>query len=154
VSVTAKRVIIIFSITLNVGFLIMAAILTTHHPPRPRSHRSAKMRLEALERLDLPEAVETHIIAAMNEMEADNIDFKRRLHLAINTSIALLAKPEPVDEKRFLELNDKVVDLMTRQNQAIREHLLDIRQRLGDENGARFFTEILKQVEKRKQREP
>jgi hypothetical protein len=65
-----------------------------------------------------------------------------------------LAKSEPVDEERFLELNEKVVNLMTRQNLAVRERLLDIRRRLGDENGARFFTDMLKQVAKRKQREP
>lgn len=151
-SVTAKRVIFIFSITLNVGFLIMAAILVIQHPPLP--HSSAKMQLELLERLDLPEAVETHIIAAMDKMAADHDDFKRRHHLAINTSIALLAKPVPVDEERFLELNEKVVDLMTRQNLAVRERLLEIRRRLGDENGALFFTEMLKQVAMRKQREP
>jgi hypothetical protein len=148
VSVTAKRVLVIFSITLNLGFLIMAAIGVIHHPSP--SHRSAKMRLEALSRLDLPEAVEMPIIAAMHKMEADHNDFKRRLHLAINTSIALLAKPGPVDEEHFFDLNDKAVDLMARQNQAIREHLLDIRRRLGDEDGAQFFTEMLKQVEKRK----
>jgi hypothetical protein len=152
VSVTAKRVLIIFSVTLNVGFLIMAAILVIQHPPLP--HSSAKMRIEALERLNLPESEESHIIAAMDKMEADHDDFKRRLHLAINTSIALLAKSEPVDEERFLELNEKVVNLMTRQNLAVRERLLDIRRRLGDENGARFFTDMLKQVAKRKQREP
>jgi hypothetical protein len=139
---------IIFSITLNVGFFIMAAILVLHHP-RP-AHGKAKMRLEALSRLDLPEAQETSIMAAMDKMETDNNDFKRRLHLTINTSIALLAKPDPVDEERFLELNDKVIDLLARQNQAIRAHLLDIRRRLGDEKGVQFFTEMLKQVEKRK----
>ena len=64
------------------------------------------------------------------------------------------SQAEPVDKKRFEMLNDDIIDMMIQQNHVIREHLIDIRNQLGDDKGARFFSEMLKQVEKRGLKEP
>lgn len=149
---TAKRLLVMFSVALNIGFVIMAVILVYNHP-KP-FHPDAKMLLKILSNLDLPADVEKSVAASMEKMETDHRNFIWKLHQARNKALTLLSRPEPVDKKRFEMLNDGIIEIMIQQNHVIHEHLLSIRSQMGDEKGARFFSEILKQVEKRGLKEP
>jgi hypothetical protein len=152
VNITAKRFWVMFSVALNIGFVIVAVVLLYKHLPPFRDH--AKMSQEIIYRLDLPADVEKSVIASMEKMETAHRNFVWRLHQARNETITLLSRPEPVDKKRFEMLNDGIIELMIQENHVIREHLIEIRSQMGDEKGARFFSEMLKQVEKRGLKEP
>ena len=151
-NLTVKRILVIFSITLNIGFVIMALILFYNHPRA--HHPNKKMRLEILSHLDLPADVEKSVAKSMEKMESSHMNFINRLHQVRNEAITLLSQPKPVNKKRFEVLNDKINDLTIQQNHVLQEHLIEIRNQMGDEKGARFFSEMLKQVEKRGLKEP
>jgi hypothetical protein len=110
--------------------------------------------MEILSHLDLSPDMEKTVTASIKEVGTAHEAFIRRMHRARNETVMLLSRPEPVDKKRFGSLNDEIVQLMIQNNHIMREHLLDIRDRLGDENGARFFSEMLKRAQKRDMMEP
>lgn len=141
-----KRILVIFSVALNIGFVVMAVILALNHPKRFRP--SQEMRIEILSHLNLPEELEKSVIASMETVEASHKDFKRNLYQARNKGLTLLARPGPLDQAQFEQTNNEIVEIMALQNNSIRDHLVEIRQMLGDEKGARFFGEILEESRK------
>ncbi len=141
-----KRILVIFSVALNIGFVVMAVILALNHPKRFRPNQ--EMRIEILSHLNLPEELEKSVIASMETVEASHKDFKRNLYQARNKGLTLLARPGPLDQAQFEQTNNEIVEIMALQNNSIRDHLVEIRQMLGDEKGARFFGEILEESRK------
>lgn len=146
-NITAKRVWVMFSVALNIGFVIVAAVLVYKHPPSFRDY--AKMNQEIISRLDLSADVEKSVTASMEKMETTHKDFVQKLHRSRNEGITLLSQPGPVDQKRFEMLNNAIVELLIQQNRSVQNHLLKIRNQLGDDKGTRFFSELLKKVKKR-----
>ena len=147
---TAKRLLFIFSIALNIGFIIMAvALFYNKHYHHHKDDKGHEMRLKILSNLDLPPDLEKSVAASMEEVEKIHSDYIRKLYQTRNDGLTLLSQPESLDIKKFKKLNAQIVDIMIRKNRLIYEHLIDIRNKLGDEKGARFFSEILKQVKKK-----
>lgn len=147
-NITAKKMGVMFSVALNIGFIIVAVWLIYNHPP-PHYKGGIKKGLEIVSLMGLPADVAKSVSASMKKMEATHEKFVQQLHQTRNEGIRLLARPGPIDRDRFEALHDKGTDLINKNSRNVQKHLLEVRRRLGDEKGAQFFSELLKDIQKR-----
>ena len=140
-----KRILTLFSVALNIGFLISAILLYMSHPTlHQRAYRVHAKK--ALESLNLPKDQEQTVTAAMERFE-DSIDqIHLSFHQARSKMLSALAQPGPLDKNQFDAASEEVKQLLFRKDNRIRTHILEMRRRLGDEKGAQFFTAMLAQV--------
>lgn len=147
----AKRLLIMFSVALNIGFVIMAAIFVYN---RPHSfHEFFEAQAATLSRLEVSPAVEHAILDALKKMETSHKAFVDQLHQGRQEALTMLATPAPVDQKRYDEIGDSVSKILIERNRVVHNHLIEIRKQLGDEKGAVFFRAMLKEIEQRRSEE-
>ena len=147
-TLTAKRMLVMFSVALNIGFVIMTAVFIYHRPPS--FHHFFEVQAATLSRLEVPPAVERSILDALAKMEDSHEQFVSRLHGTRQEAMTMLATPGPVDRKRFDTLGETISEILIERNRMVHEHLIEIRRQLGDEKGAAYFHAMLKEIEKRK----
>ena len=145
-----KRILIIFSAALNIGFLVTALFLIYNHPKDPPHHSHMKQINAALEQLDLPSEQEKDMREVIENFQVRQEQTISRFKQARTASLKVLAKPGPIDRIKFDEQSLEIKNIIDRRHVSIRNHLLEIRKLLGDENGARFFSTILRQVKAEK----
>lgn len=147
----AKRLLIMFSVALNIGFVIMAAIFVYN---RPHSfHEFFEAQAATLSRLEVPPVLEHAILDSLRQMEASHKAFVNQLHQARQEAMTMLATPAPVDLKRYDEIGDSISEIIIERNRLVHNHLIEIRKQLGDEKGAVFYQAMLKEIEQRRSEE-
>jgi hypothetical protein len=128
-----KRILIMFSVALNIGFVIMAIFISYHHP-KSFDERSWSDITGIVQRLQLPKA---------------RADDRHQLDLrqARTDVIRSLAGNGAVDRDRLHLLLEAVSHQEKIGKEAFEAHVLDIRRQLGDEKGAEFFSLLLEHLE-------
>lgn len=140
-----KRIVIMFSVALNIGFIITAIVFHTNHPPRP-PHRYQAHAKEVVQRLNLPPEQNRDLTIYMDQFKAEIDKTMQALHQARTDMLTVLSTPGPLDQKKFDETNTALNRLGERKHQEIRNHVLKMRKQLGDDKGAQFFAEMLAKV--------
>ncbi len=140
-----KRILIMFSVALNIGFIITAIVLYYTHPPRPH-HRYRAYAQEALQRLNLPPEQHKDVTMYMDLFKEQIDATMQALHLARTDMLMVVSNAGPLDQKKFDETNAALNLLAEQKNQEIRHHVLRMRKQLGDDKGAQFFSEMLTKV--------
>jgi hypothetical protein len=137
-----KRILIVFSVALNIGF-VMAAILTYYYHPSGLLARYSTHVQKIMKRLDLPpqqnQDLATHI-DQFKEQFGSNLEALRR---ARTDMLMALAAPGPLDRNQFDEAYTQLDLLSKQEHQLVRNHLLMMRKQLGNEKGAHLFSEML-----------
>jgi len=145
VNVTWKRILIVFSAALNIGFILSALILVHNHPPIPHQRFSDQLKT-ATQGLGLAPDQEEVMVEVMERFEKQHRQNRLKIKGIRNQTLALLARPGPLDVKRFDALTRESDEQLLKINQDVKKHLSDVRKRLGDEKGAGFFSALLDQA--------
>lgn len=144
-----KRILIIFSVALNIGFAITAVVLY-YNPPSHPHHRYWAFALETMKRLDLPPEQNRDVTTYMDQFKQKMSTTMEAFHQAHIEKLKVLSKPGPLNQKEFNKANNAFKHIVERKHQEIQNHVLTMRQKLGDEKGAQFFSEMLAKVKSHK----
>lgn len=143
-----KRLLVLFSVALNIGFVIMAAVMIFTHPTSQRE-RTWRELVDIVHGLDLPAPEEASVIETMTRFKETMSGHDRDLKAARRDVIRLLAGSGPVDRA---ELQRLFATAQARENQksdAFKAHVIELRRQLGDAKGAQFFSQLLVHLERR-----
>lgn len=140
-----KRILILFSIALNVGFIIMT-FTTGYHHYRP-FHKNWLKLADTVHQLDLPDSEENDVLDTIKKFR----DVFDQHHLAIKQGrkeiMQVLAKTGPLDQVKLHQLLQATDQHEKRKNEIFEAHVVELRHRLGDEKGAQFFSLLLQQLD-------
>ena len=140
-----KRILIMFSVALNLGFIITASVLYINHPPRPHQRYRA-IAHKTIEQLNLPPAQYTDTKAYIKQFEDQLEATIRALHQSRTDILLVLSKPGALDQQQYEVVTEILSQHAIKKRHLISRHLLQLRQKLGDEKGAQFFAAILAKV--------
>ena len=141
-----KRMLILFSAALNIGFVIAAAVMFAQHSG-PFHRRSSKQIEQIVHRLDLQAPKEAEILDTIRQFRETVGRLDRNVKKARDDVMLLLGRKGPVDPKQLRRLNEKAQIQENLKTAAFEAHVLDLRSRLGDEKGALFFFLLLEQIQ-------
>lgn len=144
-----KRILIMFSVALNIGFIITAIVLHINHPLNPH-HRYQAYAKEVVQRLNLPPEQNRDLRIYMDQFKEQIDATMQALLLARTDMLEVLSNPGPLDQKNFDKKNIALNLLTEQKNQEIRKHVLKMRKQLGDDKGAQFFAEMLAKIKSKK----
>ncbi|WP_319405751.1 periplasmic heavy metal sensor [uncultured Desulfosarcina sp.] len=141
-----KRLLILFSVALNIGFVIMAIAMIINYPT---SHRERPWRelVEIVQRLDLPESKEKTVLETMTRFRETMDNYDRDLKTARDDIIRLLAGSGPADLAELHRLFEAAQAKESQKSNIFETHVVDLRQQLGDEKGSKFFSLLLANFE-------
>lgn len=138
-----KRILIIFSVALNIGFVVMAAC---HHfgiHPEPRDERHWKELMTIVEEMTLPKAQETELLKSMTEFKKKVEIVNRQIRQARKDTLIFLSKALPLDEQLLHGTFEKTNSLYQERQKLFESHIVRLHQILGEEKGVYFFQRIL-----------
>lgn len=143
-----KRMFIMFSVALNVGFVIMAVAMVYQHSISSRERSWAEIA-DIVARLKLPEAREQTVLDTIGQFRSTMDKNDQDLKAARSAIIRLLAKSGPVDLDQLHGLIGAADNREKHKNEAFEAHVIQLRNQLGDEKGALFFSLLLSHLNAR-----
>lgn len=141
-----KRTFIMFSVALNIGFVLVAITLAYHHSI-PFEERSRKIVTGIVQRLNLPDTQERDILDSIQDFRGTLNSQNENLKKARGDIIRVLAVPGPLNPDRLHALVEAAGIQEKNKNQIFEQHVMELRNRLGDEKGAMFFAYMLEHLE-------
>lgn len=143
-----KRILIMFSVALNIGFIAMAITMACNHSIS-HHQRSWNELVHIVRHLDLPQTQENKVIESIKQfgtvVDRQHGDVKK----ARDSILALLAKDGPVNPDELHRTILSVDRQEALKNKAFETHVLELRSLLGDEKGAQYFSALLEHVRNR-----
>lgn len=140
-NLTMKRLLILFSVSLNIGFVAFTAYNVLHKPPS-RWQMFETMFTESLAKTSAPPEALAMAWAERNRF-ADQIfalkDVSRRTKLE---RLELFAAKGPLEMERMQANSDKHMSIYADRDALLQRHFLNLREILGDEQSVVFFTEL------------
>jgi len=149
VTLSQKRLLVFFSIALNIGFVVMAIVMALHHP-KPFRDRAWQELFGIVRELELPTDQEDAVMANMRQFRETMDRYDRDLKQARGDIIRFLANDGPMDEQRLHLLIETAQSREKRKSDAFEAHVIELRSLLGDQKGARFFSLLQAHIESRK----
>jgi len=149
VTLSQKRLLVFFSIALNVGFVVMAVAMAVHHP-KPFRERAWQDLIGIVQDLNLPAEQEDAVMANMQQFRETMDRYERDLKQARGDILRFLASDGPIDENRLHLLIETAQSREKRKSDAFEAHVIELRSLLGNEKGARFFSLLQAHLESRK----
>ena len=151
-----KRILILFSIALNIGFVtygighfVLKKQLRPHRGNTGVSTRS--MEKTFYHRLDLSAAQHDRIDPLLGDHIARQQELKLANRQARTDLISLLAGYKESDRARLTEIIDRLATIKKKREQLTAEHLLQVKAILDDRQAGRLFARLQKVVEKEKE---
>jgi hypothetical protein len=140
-----KRIFILFSVALNIGFVIMAITMVYHHS-KSRHERSWLEIVDIVHRLKLPEAKESAALDTVRQFRATIDKHDQDLKQARSNIILLLSRTGPLAQDQLHQMIEAADDQEKRKNEAFEAHVIKLRNQLGNEKGAQFFSLLLEHL--------
>ena len=138
-----KRILIIFSVALNIGFLIMAGTMFLNH--NGKSREMSKIE-ELVHSLSLTEPQENGLMEGIHKFKSVLENQDAKINLIRTDIVALASKPGPLDEHQLQQLNDALDQEEIKKNALFNTHVIDLRTALGNEKGAQFYSLLLEHI--------
>ncbi len=139
----SKLILIVFSIALNIGFIVAAVFIYYNHPST--SHYSyLGYAKEIIKGLDLSVDQNKEVAICLDSFKKEISSTGHELHKLQNEMLVLLSAPGDLDEDRLNQIYSTQNHLFQKKHQIVRDHLLMMKKQLGDEKSTRFFSELLK----------
>ncbi len=145
-----KRLLILFSVALNVGVAVMAIIMIIHHPKSLEEHSWRELAV-IVERLNLPDAKKKAVLANIRQFGNTVDQHDGGLKKAREDILRFLAREGPLDRNQLHRLVEKLEALERQKGVAFESHVVDLRRQMGDEKGALFFSLLLAHLETKNQ---
>lgn len=139
-----KRLLIFFSVALNIGFVLFA--LTTSYRCHYITHeqRTLNELTDIIRSLELPDASEKEALDAIMKFNGLISDYKKDLSGARNDVMASLAQKEEPDRAHLDKLIARVEELEKGKRGMFMAHTLELRKILGNDKGPEFFSRLMK----------
>ena len=139
----SKRWGMIFSVALNIGFLIMAVYgLYIHYLAGPFHMRHTQAIEQTLQELELPPGIKQQAKAEysryINQMGRIRAEIRAKGH----NNFELLSREGTFDKQAFDRNWDNIGELWGRKHALVKEHLMNMHQILGPEYSAAFFNDV------------
>ena len=140
---TKKHILMIFSIALNIGFIVAAVFIYYNHPATSRSGYLTFAR-EIIKELDLPAELNEEIKTGLELFRKDIASTGSQLQQLQNKILKVLSASRKLNEDELSEIYAGQDVLFQQKHKIVRDHLLMMKSKLGDEKSSRFFSELLK----------
>ncbi len=137
-----KRILIIFSVALNIGFIIMAAYHSFQGPVSKHDRRWEEL-MAVVRKLELPESKQSQAKAAMARFRDQLTGINQQIDQAREDVMVFLAQAGPLDKSRLHQLLEVTNDLYWKKQMMFESHAIEMVQVLGDRDGARFFRSLV-----------
>ena len=141
-----KRLLILFSVALNIGFAIVAIVMMVHHPASPHN-RSSRAILGIVQQLNLPADQERTVVQRIQQFRATLDQNHQDVKAARSDILRYLATPGSVDRNQLHRLTIALESREKFKNEAFEGHFMELRDQLGNEKGAQFFSQLLAHLE-------
>ncbi len=135
-----KRILIIFSVALNIGFLIMSGTMFINH--NVRSREISKIE-EIVYSLNLTEAQKNKVMDSIHHLKSAIDKQETKINLARTDILILASKSEPLDEHQLQQLSEALNQEEIKKNALFNAQVIELRTILGDEKSAQFYSLIL-----------
>ena len=143
---TYKRIGILFSVALNIGFVIMATAMALQQS-KSAHDRSWSELVGVVEGLGLPPARQDAVLDTIRSFRTTIAAHDRSLYQARNAVLATLARAGSLDHDALHRCTEAVGRQETIKTEAFEVHVIDLRRQLGDEKGALFFSLLLENIQ-------
>lgn len=139
----SKRWVMIFSLALNVGFLVMAAYGYYAHNLANSLHLRHSQAIEqSLRDLDMPSEIKLRAKEEFAQFTGRMQQIRTRIKATGNENFEILGKQGSFDEQAFDQNWDKIAVLWQQKHALVKAHLKKMRQILGPEYSVAFFNNI------------
>ncbi len=137
-----KRILIIFSVALNIGFIIMA-VFHSFQDTVSKHDRHWEELMTVVRELELPESKQSQAKAAMARFRDQLTGINQQLDQAREDVMVFLTQNGPLDKRRLHQLLEVTHDLYGEKQMMFESHAIEIYRVLGDRDGARFFRSLV-----------
>ena len=144
-----KRILIFFSVALNIGFLA-AALYQNFDRGLPKHERRWQELMTILETLDLPAGKKAEVTGLMAGFRKDMAVLDTQGRHIRKQSMELMAQPGPLERQRLHGLFQDSARHSIRKKKRFEAHVLKMREVLGDEKGAEFFSRLRDHIQSRR----
>jgi len=144
---TYKRILILFSVALNIGFLIMALFQAYQHTIYPKEQQRWKELMIIVRELNLPDAKAARAMETIARFRERMDSIETELKQARMEVLDLLAQTGPIDKERLHSLVQAAEMFSQKKRSMFEAHVIELRQVLGNGDGARFFIRLKEHIE-------
>lgn len=140
-SLTLKRVLILFSVSLNIGFIVYA-VWAYMDDPVSRYKAHATIAGEALARTQAPPDVKQAAQRAIGDFDREISRLHEKMRQSRLRTIGLMAQPGDLP---LIELEQVRLDherMLLERTAMLNSHLINLRQILGPEASQTYFREL------------
>lgn len=142
-TLSSKRILIIFSVCLNIGFILVAVTLFVKHPPHDFLRHAPGRQI--LSEMNLSEDVRQAARDERDMFEKERQSMREERRAAWRRVFRLYAA-EKTDGPEFRELEDELIDMARKRNDALFLHFDRIQDILGPEQSAVLFKKLESRV--------
>jgi len=139
VNLTTKRILILFSIFLNIGFVAAAGHHALFYNPHEQGHEVA---VQELEKLDVPEAKRQILVDIEAAFHKDMDEFFARKGELMDRRLDVVTGSEPPNQAELDELKAQQLILMGGFIDRATDMVLQIRQEIGPELTREYIENI------------
>jgi hypothetical protein len=140
-----KRILIFFSVALNIGFVIMVLFHTFDRAMTGDERRWEELTTIVRE-LNLTEAESERIIEIMSDFRKEMNALDKADKTARMEALDCLTWPEPLDRDHLHERMQVSTQLFQKKQALFESHVLIMRRELGNEKGAEFFSRVREHI--------
>ncbi len=140
-----KRILVLFSFALNIGFIITAIIMVHHHSISPKE-RSWMEMINIIHQLNLSQEKEAAALDMTGKFKVVIDKYHKDIKQAHKNILFMLAKTEVLNQSQLHKLIETARLQEKNKNKAFEDHVLELREQLGNEKGALFFSLLLEHI--------
>ncbi len=140
-----KRIFIIFSVALNIGFLIMAVSMYFNHSPNLNKKSAI---YDIVQELKLNETQESEFLELIHKLRISVEKQETEINNARNEILRLASNPEPFDQNQSQHLSSILNQKEIVKNKLFNDHITEVRNLLGNQKAAQYYSLILDHIKK------
>lgn len=141
-SLATQRTLVIFSVALNIGFIIIAIYHYYLHAGSP-SERYEKKITAIVRELNLPESKEAELKTYLTGFWDNAAKLREHLWESRLKVLPVLAQPGPLDRDQLKKLIWDTGRLSLKKQTLFEDYAIEVYQILGDEKATYFFGRLL-----------
>lgn len=133
----------VFSVALNIGFIVAAVFIYYHHPSSAHHGYLSHARILVKE-LRLPASQQEELSDCLERFEREIYSVGGEYHQIQTDILTLLSAQGDLDMEKLDEIYARQGVLSRKKRDIVRNHLVLMRKLLGNEKSAQFFPRLLK----------
>lgn len=140
-NLTLKRVLIFFSVSLNIGFLFYSTY-SYFEGTKSRFKTHDMIGYEILGHTHIETAIKEKAMIIIDDFNNDLLSLNKKIIMSKLELLVFYAEPEKLFNEGIKGKREKYMKLLKDQNELIHEHFLQMRRILGTNASREFFNEL------------